>query len=60
MGEESQQESKLTQLQQSLDKFLNDDQNPFAQIFALAEKYSQKKIKRTYAFWGKHLHSLAK
>jgi len=54
MGEELQSDSKLVQLQQSLDKFLNDDKNPFAQVFALAEKYSQNRVKRTHAFWGKN------
>lgn len=58
MGEESQTESKLAQLQQSLHTFLHDDQNPFAQLFAMAEKYSQNRVKRTHAFWGKYLHSL--
>ena len=53
MGEESQPESKLAQFQQSLHDFLHDDQNPFAQVFALAEKYSQNKVKRTHAFWGR-------
>ena len=54
MGEESQQESKLAQFQQSVHDFLHDDQNPFAQVFAMAEKYSQNKVKRTHAFGGKH------
>lgn len=53
MGEESQSESKLVQLQQSLNTFLYDDKNPFAQMFAMVEKYSQNRVKRTHAFWGK-------
>ena len=53
MGEESQSESKLAQFQQALHDFLYDDQNPFAQVFAMAEKYSQNKVKRTHAFGGK-------
>lgn len=52
-GEGSQAESKFAQFQHSLNEFLHDPQNPFAQIFALAEKYSQNRVKRTHAFWGK-------
>lgn len=52
MGEESQSESKLVQLQQSLNTFLYDDKNPFAQMFAMVEKYSQNRVKRTHAFWA--------
>ena len=54
MGEESRSESKLAQFQKSVNDFLNDDQNPFAQVFAMAEKYSQNKVKRIHAFGGKH------
>ena len=53
MSEGSQPESKFAQFQQSLNEFLHDQQNPFAQVFALAEKYSQNRVKRTHAFWGK-------
>ena len=60
MGEESQPESKLAQFQQSLHDFLYDDQNPFAQVFAMAEKYSQNKVKRTHAFFGKCFTQLNK
>jgi len=53
MSGESQSDSKLAQFQNSVNGFLQDDKNPFAQVFALAEKYSNGKIKRAYAFWGK-------
>lgn len=55
MGEESQSDSKLTQVQRALNDFLYDEKNPFAQIFALAEKYSQNRVKRTHAFLGKSI-----
>jgi len=55
MSEESRSESKLAQFQSSVNSFLEDDKNPFAQVFAMVEKYSNGKIKRAYAFWGKFI-----
>ncbi|XP_065911511.1 receptor expression-enhancing protein 5-like [Dysidea avara] len=48
----SQSESKLVQFQNSVNTFLYDEQNPFAQTFAAVEKYSNGKVKRAHVFWG--------